>query len=1023
MPTAHQTNVFVSSVYKELIPYRKAALDAIWRCDLYPLGMEREDYAMPYSISESSRHMVDEATVYVGIFSHRYGVVTAEELHRAQERGIPILPFIATEPLNGQDQEPDPELARLLEKLKQELRDEYVVASFTSVEELGTKVYRSLVAMRDDGRLPPLESETKLSGRDVAVIPTPPTPYYAHPYLLGGSGFVGRRIELAHLDAWARASEPVLLVEAIGGAGKSALTWEWVQTHLDRALPKRAGVVWWSFYESDATMGAFLTRILAYLTDRPEAACVQLSRPQQEEQVLAVLAQRQVVLVLDGLERLLVAYHRMDAAQLADTAAEAAVEAQPRACTDPRDGAFLRALTRCTASKILITSRLLPTDLQDRAGQLLQGVRQLPLSGLTAEDAIALMEHTGIFGARELMRTVLGQFGDHALLVQVLAGRIRAYRPAPGDFDRWYQDEGQHIQLDAQDLTARRTSILDAALRDVDPAIFRFLCQMAAFRYPVDYAALVALNPFTELLRGEPAPPSRPRISGEEQARSDAEAALARLHRALSELEERGLVQWDRQHNRYDLHPVVRAFAYARLQDKGETLARLRSYFEALPAEDEEQVQEVTDLRRTLEIYHALVESGLFDQALELYHDRLSRLLLYALGAYTMTMELLTPLFPHGLAAAPALTSPRAQSYAANHLAMAFNHLGDLAQAQALFGVCIHLNLQERDAVNLGIAVSNLGQSLRDEGRHLAAAERALLLAEDLAIASADQRGQDDPWGNLMGLYARTGAWEAGEAASAALQASPEEDIKHHAFATIYSAQLRFGQGKDATAVLDEALTQARIDRFPHAECEARRLQGEVALARGDLAGAEEAWQAALAIAKHQSQPLGSYLADLARVRARQGQATLARELIAEAVAQGGQRVTLAAAEVALALGDTTQAAQYTLPAYTDAWADGPPYAQALELERARAVLQALQIPEPHLPAFDPATVAPLPYETEIRTFIAELYAEKAKSEEPDPAMALSEIEVDADAEGSKLEPAAIPSGSRHWWAPWTWKK
>jgi hypothetical protein len=29
----------------------KAALDAIWRADLYPSGMEREDYAKPTTIS------------------------------------------------------------------------------------------------------------------------------------------------------------------------------------------------------------------------------------------------------------------------------------------------------------------------------------------------------------------------------------------------------------------------------------------------------------------------------------------------------------------------------------------------------------------------------------------------------------------------------------------------------------------------------------------------------------------------------------------------------------------------------------------------------------------------------------------------------------------------------------------------------------------------------------------------------------------------------------------------------------
>jgi hypothetical protein len=77
---ATRTPVFVSSVYDELIEYRKAAIDAIWRCDMFPVGMEREDIAKPYSAAESSFEMTKQGAVYVGIFSHHYGELTAKEL-------------------------------------------------------------------------------------------------------------------------------------------------------------------------------------------------------------------------------------------------------------------------------------------------------------------------------------------------------------------------------------------------------------------------------------------------------------------------------------------------------------------------------------------------------------------------------------------------------------------------------------------------------------------------------------------------------------------------------------------------------------------------------------------------------------------------------------------------------------------------------------------------------------------------------------------------------------------------------
>ena len=52
---------------------------------------------------------------------------------------------------------------------------------------------------------------------------------YAEPRYIGSHAFVGRVAELETLSDWASPSEPhpVLLYEAIGGTGKSMLTWEW----------------------------------------------------------------------------------------------------------------------------------------------------------------------------------------------------------------------------------------------------------------------------------------------------------------------------------------------------------------------------------------------------------------------------------------------------------------------------------------------------------------------------------------------------------------------------------------------------------------------------------------------------------------------------------------------------------------------------------------------------------------------------------------------------------------------------
>jgi hypothetical protein len=992
MPTRRPDGVFVSSVYDELKDYRKAVFDAVLRANLHPIGMEWEDIAKPTTTSVASRGMLDESSVYVGIFAQRYGTVTIEELRYAEELELPILVFIAQETLNDHDVEADTTRAQELAAIKQELRAKYTVAYFHSMEELGIKALRSLIAWRETGKV----SATTSEQAPVEQLPTPPEPYYAHPYI-GSSHFVGRKSELGLLDAWADSADTTLLVDAIGGSGKSALTWEWVHTRLSTAFPQAQGLVWWSFYDSQATVGKFLAHTLAYLTNRSVDACAALPRATQEEQLLTVLRTRPILLILDGVERLLLAYHRQDAARLSD----AQVEHEPRSCIDPRDGTLLRALSQSGPSKALMTTRLIPQDLQDRSGQLLHGVRHLPLPGLSGEDALALLAEAGVHGDQTVMRAFLAQFGDHALLIQVLAGRIGAYKPDPGNFDAWYQAVGQGLQLTDDDLAARRTSILQAALDDLDPLVFRLLCLLAAFRYPVDYAAVVAINPF--------------RPAGE----TEQTFGLEPLHQALSTLEERGLVQWDRVHNRYDLHPVVRAYAYGRLENKEATYAQMKGYFEALPEEDTSQVQDVADLRRTLELYHALLNGGQPDDARQLYYDRLARSMHEVLGSYATTIELLSPLFPHGFDQPPALRTSDDQAWTANELALAFNSLGDQAQAQRLYAVANRLDLQERDAPDLAAGLSNLGQSLEDGGQ-LAAAERAYQFGLALVQATHEQAEIDAAHQDLVRFASRTGAWAQGEEAYAALQASPDDDNKTQSFVFIHAARLRWGQGHDPAPLLAEALRSAQEIRFLYAEREAQQLAGEVAFARGDLAQAHEAWQAAYAIAQRQGVPLGPYLADLARLQAAQhvtgqGDAGHATALLTEALALGGFGVALAAVEVYTALDEPAEAKRYVDVAYREAWADGPPYAFVYELRRIRAALQTLGLPEPQLPPFDPTHAQPLPDEAEIRAYLAELN-QGTTNTSADAALAVT-AEPEREPE---YDPATADNGKRPWWRLWS---
>ncbi len=221
-----------------------------------------------------------------------------------------------------------------------------------------------------------------------------------------------------------------------------------------------AGRMWWSFYESDATFENFVIRALAYVTRRSLAEVEQISASDREAQLLAALDHEPFLIVLDGLERMLIAYARLDAAHLSDddydrqtanyvanayglpaSAAQSFTgEHRLRKTADPRAGAFLRKLTTVRATRVLVSTRLYPADLQNSVnGDPLSNCFAILLRGLADDDALELWRAFKAKGSRDQLLPVFRSIENHALLIQSLAGEVARFRRAPGDFDAWRQ--------------------------------------------------------------------------------------------------------------------------------------------------------------------------------------------------------------------------------------------------------------------------------------------------------------------------------------------------------------------------------------------------------------------------------------------------------------------------------------------------------------------------------------------------------------------------------------------------------
>jgi hypothetical protein len=208
--------------------------------------------------------------------------------------------------------------------------------------------------------------------------------------------------------------------------------------------------------------------------------------------------------VLDGFERLLSAYHRFDPSKLRDDD----VEASQRSLIEPEADEVVRALTGAGPSKLLISTRLLPDALETPAGRLAEGVERLRLPGLSDDDVVALLRRLDVRGDPREIATFFRRLGNHPLLIGVVAGLVRDYRPAPGDFHRWLADPtaGGALSLPDLDLKQRRTHILGAGLAGLDPGHRRLLGWISVLGGAIDWPTIDAINP----LRGDPPEPVRP---------------------------------------------------------------------------------------------------------------------------------------------------------------------------------------------------------------------------------------------------------------------------------------------------------------------------------------------------------------------------------------------------------------------------------------------------------------------------------------------------------------------------------
>ena len=766
--------------------------------------------------------------------------------------------------------------------------------------------------------------------------------HLAHPYPMPPN-FTGRIAERALLNHWldADTAHPLLSLRALGGFGKSALVWHWLTHDVQPAAWPR--VVWWSFYE-DPSFDQFLAKTLNYLSGGEIDAGAMSGKD-----AVRTLAERLhgsgTLVVLDGFERVLRAFGGLDAAYQGD---EAQRDAKDRDCISPLAEEFLRnvALQPQVPSKVLLTTRLCPRVLEARGGGFLAGYREEPLAQMQPADAVAFFGAQGIRGTHTEIETACAPYGYHPLSLRLLAGLIVADFQQPGDV-------AAARRLDVSgDLIQRQHHVLETAYDSLAPARRALLGRIACFRSSVAYDTLKSV-----------AETETPLPGGEE----------GDLGADFRDLIARGLLHHDLREARFDVHPIVRRYAYDRLAapERDAAHTRLRDYFAAVPPPDE--VTRLEDLAPAIELYHHTVRAGQLDEALDIFRDRLVDLLYFQLSAYQLIIDLLRAVFLDGEDQPPRLKDESAQAWTLNELANSYSLNGQPRRALPLFEQASALLEKQDNKSDLAIGLQNLAAYLQMPIGALRASEANLCRSVALCREIQDELHETVGYLELSRLLAYRGAYaESGTKLATAQKIFEEQnDVQSQCVVWAYHALRELillrqaasgGNSQSQVSDLKSALAPARRaleladetarTQYPHERdyIRAHWLLGAAHRVAGQPDEAERHLHEALErcrrinMVDHEA----DILLDLARLHTATGTADEAQRLAEEArliaersdyVLQGAD-AHLELARLALVRSDAATAREHAREAQRLSTCDGPPdYTYKAAYDEAGALL------------------------------------------------------------------------------------
>lgn len=283
--------VFIGSTGLDLHDYRRAAVEACARLGLVPLGQEAFE-SMSAGAAEASQRMLRDASLYLGVFGHRYGYVepghargiVEEEFDYARERGLERLCFVVDPAFPWPPESIDYAHRDRLLELGRRVSQAGACIAFTTVDDFRARLVEALAGWRGASGAPPEPAPAAAP----AVHLAPPAP----PLLIGREADQQRL--LARLGVASGGARAVTVVRGWPGVGKTTMVT--ALAHDPRVSARFEGVLWASLGEAGSPLselGGWLRELGDGLGPPPDSIETAVAR------VRARLAGRRYLLIVD----------------------------------------------------------------------------------------------------------------------------------------------------------------------------------------------------------------------------------------------------------------------------------------------------------------------------------------------------------------------------------------------------------------------------------------------------------------------------------------------------------------------------------------------------------------------------------------------------------------------------------------------------------------------------------------------------------------------------------------------------